>query len=562
MIKKEIIDQIRERADIVQIISEYVPLKKAGKYYRALCPFHSEKSPSFYVSQERQIYHCFGCEASGSVFTFIMAYEKITFPEAIKKLAEKLGITIQTETIPYCYQPLLDACEFATNFFSAELRKSNKAMEYVKKRKINPDTVARFRLGYAPSGNVLFGTAKKHGFSEEILIKAGLIVKKDTGYYDWFYDRLIFPVFSLSGKVIGFGARVLDDTKEPKYLNSPETKIFKKSENLYGLFQSKNYLYNNPPILVEGNFDLLSLVNHGINNVVAPLGTAFTNEQALLLRRFNNRLIIVFDADDAGKNATLRVVETCLKVNLEPQILTLPDNFDPDKYINAYGKESFNNLLKSPLDFIDFLIKIRNFNSIFTKQVQLKEILDYISLMEGNMTQELYLNKVAEVFKVAKENLINEIRKKISNRGVLPTSKTVKTAGTNIIEGQLLALIVNIPEYALMAKQELPLEAFSSNETQAIAQIVYNNVESNKCSIAQIIDSIEDEGLKKKIANLSFQITAQPRREEFEQKLIKFKASWIYQKMLIAKKQGDEALSAKLSLEHYELRKRLTQNKK
>lgn len=562
MIKKEIIDQIRERSDIVQIISEYVPLKKAGKYYRALCPFHSEKSPSFYVSPERQIYHCYGCKAGGSVFTFIMAYEKITFPEAIKKLAEKLGITIQTETISYRFQPLLDACEFATNLFSTELKKSNQALEYVNKRKINHDTVARFRLGYAPSGNVLFGTAKKHGFSEEILMRAGLIVKKETGYYDWFYDRLIFPVFSLSGKVIGFGARVLDDSKEPKYLNSPETEIFKKSGNLYGLFQARNYLYDNPPILVEGNFDLLSLVNHGINNVVAPLGTAFTNEQALLLRRFNNRLIIVFDADDAGKNATLRVVETCLKVNLEPQILMLPDNFDPDKYINAYGKENFNNLLRSPLDFIDFLIKIKNFNLIFTKQDLLNEILDYISLMEGDVTQELYLNKVADVFKVAKENLISEIRKKMSNRGVMTINKTMKTAGINIIENQLLALIVNIPKYALMAKQELPLEAFSSNETQAIAQIVYSNLESNKYSVAQIIDSIEDEELKKKIANLSFQITAHPRPEEFERKLIKLKAAWIYQKMLIAKKQGHETLAEKLSLEHYELKKRLTQNKK
>ncbi|MCX7784775.1 MAG: DNA primase [candidate division WOR-3 bacterium] len=562
MIKKEIIDQIREQSDIVQIISEHIPLKKVGRYYRALCPFHSEKSPSFYVSPERQIYHCFGCGAGGSVFTFLMAYEKITFPEAIKKLADRLGISIQTETTPYRFQPLLDACEFATNFFSTELMKSSQAVEYLKKRKINPETTARFRLGYAPSGNLLFGAAKKHGISEEILVRAGLIVKKETGYYDWFFDRLIFPIFSLSGKIIGFGARVLDDTKEPKYLNSPETEIFRKNENLYGLFQAKNYLYDNTPILVEGNFDLLSLVNNGINNVVAPLGTAFTQEQALLLRRFNNHLIIAFDADEAGKNATQRVLETCFKVNLEPRIIRLPDNFDPDKYINVYGKDNFNNLMKNALDFIDFLTIIKNYNSVFTKQTLLKELLDYIALMEGNIAQELYLNKISEVFKVTKETLVNEMRKKMSKRSTPTSSKAIKPSAVNLIEEQVLSLMVNISDYALMAKQELPASAFSSTENQTIAQIIYDTVETQDYSVARIIDSLEDEHLKKKVADLSFQSIPYPSKEEFEQKLIKLKASWVYQNMLLAKKQGDDSLVEKLSLEHYELKRRLTQTKK
>lgn len=561
MIKKEIIDQIREQSDIVQIISEYIPLKKVGRYYRALCPFHSEKSPSFYVSPDRQIYHCFGCGAGGSVFTFLMAYEKITFTEAIRKLANKLGITLQSEVTPYRFQPLLDACEFATNFFSAELKKSTRANAYLKKRKISSETIDRFRLGYAPSGNLLFGAAKKHGISEEILLKAGLIVKKETGYYDWFFDRIIFPVFSLSGKVIGFGGRVLDETKEPKYINSPETEIFKKSENLYGLFQAKNYLHDNIPILVEGNFDLLSLVDNGINNVVAPLGTAFTQEQALLLRRFNQRVIIAFDADEAGRNATLRVLEISLKMNLEPQILMLPDNFDPDKYINTYGKDNFNNLIKNSLDFIDFLIKIKDYNSVFTKQILLKEILDYLVLMEGNIAQELYLNKVSEIFKIAKETLINEIRKKMSKRDVSTTSKMTKAPKPSLIEEQVLSLIVNVPEYALLAKNELPANAFSSTEAQVIAQTIYNCVETQDYSVARVIDSLEDDQLKKKVADLGFQMTTCPSLEEFKQKLIKLKASWVYQNMLMAKKQGDDALAEKLSLEHYELKRRLARGK-
>jgi DNA primase len=557
MIKREVIDQVREQSDIVQVISDYLPLKKAGKYYKTLCPFHSEKSPSFHVSPERQIYHCFGCGAGGSVFTFLMQFEKLSYPESIKKLAAKLGITIEEDKTQYRYQSLYDACEFATNYFVNTLQQSKLALEYLKYRNISNDTIKRFRLGYAPSGNLLINTAKKQGVADEILLRAGLAVKKEDGYHDWFFNRITFPVFSISGKVVGFGARTLDSKSEPKYLNTPETQIFKKGQNLYGLFQAKNHLYQNIPILVEGNFDLLSLVDKGINNVIAPLGTAFTPDQALLLRRYSNQAIIAFDADPAGQAATLRTIETLLKVNLDPHILILPEGFDPDKYIQMYGKEKFNSVLKGTIDFIDFILQLKSSSSISDKRMRLKEILSLISLISENINQELYLNKATEVFKVSKEGLLNQIQK--NNESPTLTSKainTIRNTSSNSTENSILSLIISIPEYAMIAKEGIPAICFSSSESREIIQTVFDNLSSENFTAAKLIDITEKPELKKIIADLSFRIKTIPSKKEFQRKLKMIKASWYYKAMLAAK--GDSDLLEKLSLEHYNLKKDLS----
>jgi len=562
MIKREIIDQIREQTDIVQIISEYLPLKKAGRYYKTLCPFHSEKIPSFHVSPERQIYHCFGCGAGGSVYTFLMQYEKLPFPEAIKKLASKLGITIEEDKSQYRYQALYDACEFAAKFYADALENSKLAIEYIKHREINQDTIKRFRLGYAPSGNLLFNAAKKNGVSEENLIRAGLAVKKEDGCHDWFYKRIIFPVFSIAGKVIGFGARALDANTEPKYINTPETPIFKKGANLYGLYQAKNYLYQNIPILVEGNFDLLSLVNQGINNVIAPLGTALTLEQALLIRRYSNQLIIAFDGDVAGQTATFRTIEILLKANNDPHVIMLDDGFDPDKYIKTYGKEKFNTILNNNIDFIDFILKIKPTSSVTDKCLRLKEILELISLIGENVSQELYLNKVSDLFKVSKDTLLNQIQRdrKTANSSSNPT-KTSNQLIQNMAEKQVLPLIVSIPEYALIAKQEIPYNYFASSEIQELIKTIYENIDLENFSSAKLIDLIDKSEMKQLVADLSFQTKTIPTKIEFQRKLRTLKAAWYYKAMNEAKVKGDFNLLEKLTLEHYNLKKNLSQKR-
>lgn len=560
MIKKEIIDQIREQSDIVQIIGEYLPLKKSGKYYKTLCPFHNEKSPSFFVNQERQIYHCFGCGAGGSVVTFLMQYEKMPFLDAIKKLAAKLGIVIETDMTHYKYQALYDANEFAVNFYTSSLEKSKPALEYLKYRKLSSETIKRFHIGYAPSGNLLFNNAKKHGLTDDSLIKAGLVIKKDNGYYDWFYNRITFPVFSISGKVIGFNGRGLDEKTPPKYINTLETPIFKKGENLFGLFQAKNYLYQNFPILVEGNFDLLSLVEHGINNVIAPLGTALTPAQAQLIRRYCNQLIIAFDGDPAGETATLRTIETLLKSGIDPRILILPTQFDPDRYIITYGKEKFNLLVKNSLDFVDFIVKIKNTNTINEKKLCLKQIINYIAIIDENVSQELYINKTAEIFNVNKDILYEQMRKtnKISCTDSKIT-KVIKPITRALHEEQIASLIIANTQFAAIAKEEVPIECFNSNEIREIIQTIYDNLDLENFSPAKLIDIIEKSELKQIIADLSFRVKQIPKQEEFQRKIIDFKSAWLYNLMQNTKETEDKHLLEKLSLEHYNLKKKLNQ---
>lgn len=534
MIKKEIIDRVRNETDIVDLIGSYLPLKKAGKYYRALCPFHTEKAPSFYVSPDRQIYHCFGCGAGGSALTFVMNFEKLSFPEAVKNLASRLGIQIEFDKTPFTNQPLYDTCEFATNFFTQQMHKSELAQNYLKQRDLKSETIQRFRLGFAPGGNRLFGEAKKHNIKEELLLTAGLVTKKESGYYDWFFDRLIFPILSLSGKVIGFGGRVLDPAKEPKYLNSPETAIFRKGENFYGLFQAKSSLRENTPIVVEGNFDLLSLVDKGITNVVAPLGTALTPEQALILRRYSNCAIIAFDGDTSGRAATCRVIEVMLKANVEPQILMLPDGYDPDKYILKYGKDGFSLALSKIYDYIGFINVLMPNQTINEKRSILNRIMELTALIGDEITQELYLNKIAQTYNLDKAVLRSRLQKKE------PKPIEASTKIDKRVE-QLLESITQNSEYAQIVKEELPLIAFDDVSLRTIAEIIYENVGRNyEFGLVQLVDSLQSEDLKRIVTKWAFDKKTTPKKEEFILGFKKLKADLLSRVRSKAKKTDNK----------------------
>ncbi|MEO0093854.1 MAG: DNA primase [candidate division WOR-3 bacterium] len=551
MIKPEVIERIRNETDIVELVGSYLPLKKVGKYYRALCPFHTEKSPSFYVSPERQIYHCFGCGAGGTALTFVMNFEKLSFPEAVKKLATRLGITLEFDKITTPNQPLYDTCEFAAKFFSQELAKSELAQNYLQQRRLKAETIQRFRLGYAPGGNRLFGEAKKHNISEDLLLATGLVVKKENGYYDWFFDRLIFPIFSLSGKIIGFGGRVLDPTKEPKYLNSPETVIFRKGENFYGLFQAKNYLRENKPIVVEGNFDLLSLVDKGILNVVAPLGTALTNEQALILRRYATTAIIAFDGDASGRSATQRAIEVLLKAGVEPQILLLPDGYDPDKYILQYGKEGFQRALESLYDYVGYISYIEPTRTVSEKKMVLDKIIELTGLIGDEITKELYLNKIAQLFDLDKAILVSRLQRKTLERA-RPQVKT------NSRLERLLALIAQEPAYAAIAQKELPLDLIDDTGLKQIAEVIYTNLqEGRSLALRELIDELPSDDLKSKVTEWAFEkITL--KEDEFLLRLRELKANCLYRQLLKAKSQNETTKLTQLTNEYYATKRQIS----
>lgn len=415
-IPEEVIEKIKEQNDIVDIISENVRLKKSGRNYMGLCPFHNDKSPSFSVSQEKQIYKCFSCGEAGNVLTFVMKYKKLTFLEAAKYLADKANIPLQirgqeNDIISQKKELLYKVNVEAARYYFANLQKNKIAKEYFLKRGIKEETIKRFGLGYSyDSWQGVINYLKTKGYKDNILFEAGLVSKseKKGNIYDRFRNRVIFPVFDVKGKVIGFGGRVLDDSK-PKYLNSPETMIFQKGINLYGLnFAIKNKLEEDYIIIVEGYMDLIALHQYGITNTVASLGTALTVNQARLLKRYVNKVIISYDADLAGQTATLRGLEILRNAGFDVKVLKVPQGKDPDEFVRNNGKDAFLRLAKDALPLIDYRIKrasegidLKNGNELIKYGEKFAEILADLNPIE----KDVYIKKISEETSVKEQAL-------------------------------------------------------------------------------------------------------------------------------------------------------------
>jgi DNA primase len=553
VIKQEVIEQVRTQTDIVQLIGGYVPLKKAGRYYKGLCPFHSERTPSFHVNPERQTYHCFGCGVGGTAINFVMVTEKLEFPEAVRFLAKKLGITVEAEKSSGKNQALYGVCEQVCQFFEQQLPKTPAAAAYVERRGLSAETVRRFRLGFAPAGNLLRGQAKRRGWSEGLLVQAGLLRtiegqgpggggRGTEGLVDWFHGRLMFPIFSLSGKVIAFGGRVLDDS-EPKYLNSPETAIFRKGESLYGIFQAKGYIREEIPILVEGNFDMLSLVNAGINQVVAPLGTAFTPSQAQLLRRYNPRITVCFDGDQAGRKAARRVIEILLAAGIEPQIALLPDGTDPDAYVRQHGKEKLVELLAQGQDWVEFALAGRDFSRVAEQRAALAELVGLLRLIGDDTTRELYANRIADRFRVDKMTLLRSagqqkpgVSRASANRGV---------------EEKLLGSAVQTQELARIARDLGLAEILVDAGLRSIARLAADHCDDAGFNAGSVLGLIEDEETRKMVSAWTFADVPTP--VEFREALRRFRATWLGHRLKEAHAKGEDASVEELQKERSKL---------
>lgn len=546
MIKSEVVERIRQEIDIVELVGGYLPLKKVGKYYRGLCPFHPERAPSFYVSSERQSYHCFGCGAGGNAISFIMAYEKLEFPEAVRFLAQRLGIIVEEERFSSRNQSLYDACERATHFFEEMLRKSESAQNYLQRRGLRPETVKRFRLGFAPAGNLLRGAARKLSISDEVLVQAGLVIKKDDGVIDYFRNRIIFPIFSISGKVIGFGGRVLDDS-EPKYLNSPDTPIFHKGDILYGIFQAKAYIREQIPILVEGNFDLLSLVDRGINNVVAGLGTALTTAQALLLRRYNTRVILCYDGDAAGQQACRRSLETLLRSGVDPQVMRLPAGVDPDSCIQKEGKEKFLARMQQLDDFVNFIMANKNLKKVTDQRMILAELKGLLQLIPDQISRELYGNRIAKIFGVNPNHLLSGSSESADSHDV--------TRRVNSIEEKLVTVAVQDRRFAQVALEFCLSETLEDKTLMEIARLAEKHCDDPNFSPEMLIDLVENKDGQSLIARWTFDEAALPSVAEFRKRVRQFRARWLHQQIVLAHQAGDEERAEILGRERQKLLK-------
>ncbi len=535
-IPEQKIEEIRNSANIVDIISGYVQLKKRGKNFIGLCPFHQEKTPSFTVSDDKQIYHCFGCGNGGNIFKFLMEFKNISFVEAVEEVAESLGIKIQYDKDVYDekqneLEEYYEINLVAARYFSDCLLKSNEgeeAREYLKKREIKLQSQRSFGIGYAPYGwnnFLLHARENKIDLSKAKLL--GLIDTNDKGeYYDKFRHRIIYPIFSPNGRVIAFGGRTLEKRDDiAKYLNSPESPIYSKRKSLYGLFQSKEDIRKlDRAILVEGYMDLISLYQAGIKNVVASSGTSLTDEQVQLLSRFTKNIIILFDADPAGQKASIRSIEILLKQNFDVKVITLPQGEDPDSFINKSGKEKFDELIHSARNFLEYQTAQFEEQGLFDEPAKateaIRELVRTLSLVDDELKRNLLLKSISKKFNLREKLIETELnsfldqQKQRSGVSERMTNKNIKlpqtlstisvSASENPFEKELVRLLFSGNEEIIShIIDRIAPELYSDYKLKRLAEIAYSGFEDQKFSPSYLIDKIDDEELK----NFVFKIT-------------------------------------------------------
>lgn len=440
-IAPEKIDEVRTASDIVEVISSYVQLRKRGSTYWGLCPFHSEKTPSFSVSPSKQLYYCFGCHKGGNVVTFVQEIEKLQFADAIKLLAERAGIRL-IETADSRerdeFDRLFEACRIAGKFFYESLTttaEGKAALEYLHARKITDESIRAFGLGYAPnSWDGLIQRAARDGISTDTLLKAGLVRlnEEKNRYYDYFRGRLMFPVFTHDGKVIAFGARKLreDDAIQGKYINSPDSAVYSKSRSLFCLFQAKEAIRTaDAVILVEGYLDAISLFQSGVQNVVASSGTALTPEQLQLIARYTRNLVLLYDADSAGSAAAVRGIDLALERNIDVRIAQLPQGEDPDTFVQKAGAPGVRKLVEEAVSFIEFksnqLMLAGAFSTPEKKAESVRAIVQSIAKIADPLRRAFFVKEVAQKFQLYETDLNREL-----DRWLSPESRGTR-AGAN-----------------------------------------------------------------------------------------------------------------------------------
>lgn len=519
---EDTINEVKDKNDIVDTISKYVDLKRIGSNYKGLCPFHNEKTPSFTVSEEKQIFHCFGCGEGGDVFSFIMKQENVEFVDALKMLADNANIELKRKNINPKLEKtkniLLEINREAARHFYRNLFNNRFAYDYLLNRGINKEVIKTFGIGYAiDSWNNLLDLLKSKGYKEEDMEKAGLITchKKTGRYFDKFRGRIIFPIINIRGDIIGFGGRSIDSKNQPKYLNSPETQVFSKGNNLYALNVAKNYNKNQKIILVEGYMDVISLYKHGVKNSVASLGTALTENQVNLLKRYSREIYICFDSDNAGKKATDKAIDVMKNINIAPRIIILPENLDPDDYIKKFGVSDFNNLINRAITSIDFKINqkkskydIANYEG---KINFIKDVSTLLKTIKSPVEREIYVEKVAketninpQIIKqeigsefVSKNNFVPNKYKLNSKENITPVRNFLRPAHLTA-EKELLNLIINNNNIYLNLKDKFFSKDFLEPVSRKLAEIVYSFYENNKkIEFIEIIEYFENDELEK-----------------------------------------------------------------
>ena len=527
--QEDLIEEVRARNDIVDLVSQYVKLKRAGSSYVGLCPFHNEKSPSFNVSPAKQMYYCFGCGAGGNVFNFVMQYENYTFLEAVQYLAERSGVTLpEPEDSPEARrasekkQVLLEINKLAAGYFYYQLKRENgrKALEYLTGRGLTDETIRRFGLGYSDKySDDLYRYLKSKNYSDEILKDSGLFVVDDRrGLSDKFWNRVIFPIMDVNSRVIGFGGRVMGDGK-PKYLNSPETMIFDKSRNLYGLHAARTSRKKNL-ILCEGYMDVITMHQAGFTNAVASLGTAFTSGHASLVRRYTEEALLLYDSDEAGVKAALRAIPILSEAGIASRVVHLEPYKDPDEFIKACGPEAFEERLEQAEDSFLFRIHVaeREF-PMETPQGQNRffdRCASYLIGLSDELERSLYIEAIVREY--GRYGITSEgLKKRVGVLAMKGTpaenrtearntareiSKTKKMDASDMSQKLLLTWLVNYPDIFPEVKKYVQPEDFTTPLYREAAEMLYEQEKAGEINPARLLNHFQDSEEQKKVTAL------------------------------------------------------------
>ena len=521
---EDLIEEVRMKNDIVDVISGYVKLQKKGSSYFGLCPFHNEKSPSFSVSRQKQMYYCFGCGAGGNVFTFIMEYENFTFVEALKMLAERAGVELpemeyskEAKEKADLRATLLEINKLAAKYFYAQLKSQSGSVgyQYLKKRGLSEETITAFGLGYSNKySDDLYRYLKTKGYSDTLLAKAGLIsIDEKHGVYDKFWNRVMFPIMDVNNHVIGFGGRVMGDAK-PKYLNSPETEVFDKSRNLYGLNRArtsrKSYF-----LICEGYMDVISLHQAGFTNAVASLGTALTTGHASLIKRYVNEVYLTYDSDEAGTKAALRAIPILREAGISAKIIRMEPYKDPDEFIKNRGAEAFEERIAKARNGFMFSIEVLekqfDMNSPEGKTAFYNEVARRLGEFEEEIERNNYIEAVAEKYQVGYENLRKLVAKMAIQSGLAKPAekprataeKTRNKADGNLQSQKILLtwLIENEKIFGQIRKYITPND-FTKELYRTVAELLYEQYEAGILNPAKVMNHFTDEEDHREVASL------------------------------------------------------------
>ena len=558
--------EISERLDIVDIIGETVKLSRKGNRYWGLCPFHAEKTPSFSVTPERNMFYCFGCHAGGDIFSFIMKRDGLDFKEALEILAARAGIKLASSTLGSREQEhkkkVIEVNRAAAEFYYQMLlsQQGSVALKYLEKRGIKPETVSTYKLGYAPDQwNTLEEYLLKKGFSQEYVKLSGLIKRNENrnSYYDLFRKRIMFPIFQYNGDILGFGGRILDDTL-PKYINTPETELYSKRQVLYGLYQARQAIRSsNEAVLLEGYMDCIKLQQAGINNCVASLGTALTKEQANLLCRYTENVLILYDGDEAGQRETLRAIDILAEEALKVQVVTLPAGKDPDDFLEIYGKEEFLQYIQNnKLSYIEFKInrylKEEKTLNLEAKVKIVNALKNDLNSLKSPIEKDYYVKILAQKLLMEPNLIYRELR--VANQRHNPVDRNkIEISRDNIQYGnyskdeKILAAMLKDEKTFAVIKDSLGLNFLARTEYKDILNIYDQLKGTREERLNKLGIIMQQEGMTATYARIVFLMEEVDAKEvkvnEFVRRVqaLKIEARWqkIYQQINFLKVEGD-----------------------